>query len=87
MRKLIRDVFYPQKIGFFTPSPVWALVCIYTPAQHISICKITCERDYICLVWMFLCLYIGDLQRGQYLCLYLYILIQIKVEIGATILL
>lgn len=61
MRKLIRDVFYPQKIGFFTPSPVWALVCIYTPAQHMQ--NNVREGLYLSCVDVFVFIYWGLAER------------------------
>lgn len=38
------------------PSPVWVLVCIYTPAQHMQ--NYVWEIIFVSLVWMFIYFYI-----------------------------
>lgn len=57
----IRDVFYPQKIGFFTLPAQRA----HEFTHRLGVCKITCEE--IVFFWRnVLCKWSWEVQRGQY---------------------
>lgn len=61
MRK-IRDVFYPQKIGFFKPPPAQRA---HEFTYRHGLCKITCE-EIIFFCRNILCKWSWEVQRGQY---------------------